>query len=235
MTGGDDTGGARLRLYGRRVGPRLRAAQARRVEVTRAELNLAARPRFLAEPQRLFDEACRSVWLDIGFGGGEHLIWQALRNPDVGLIGCEAFLNGVAKVLAVIERENLGNIRIHHGDARDVLDLLGDATLDRVFLLYPDPWPKRRHWKRRFVNAANLASLHRVLRPGGDLCIASDMATYIAWTLTALHRHGGFEWCAKAASDWRQRPGDWLKTRYEEKAMAAGRRSAYLNFRRRPD
>jgi len=230
MTCRDKTRNDRLKLYGRRVGPKLRPAQAARIEAARAGLNLTAHPDLLAQPHRLFARDCRAVWLEIGGGGGEHLVWQAEHHPDVGLIGCEAFLNGVARTLAAIEREGLANIRLHHGDARDVLDLLGERCLERIFLLYPDPWPKRRHWKRRFVNAQNLASLHRVLCPGGELRIASDITDYIAWTLIELHRHGGFEWCADSASDWRERPADWPSTRYEEKAIAAG----YLSFRRLP-
>ena len=228
----DEASSGRLKLYGRRVGPKLRAAQAARIERARPELDLAARPDQLAEPHRLFEPGRRLMWLEIGFGGGEHLVWQARQNPDIGLIGCEAFLNGVAKALAAVEREGLGNVRIHHGDAREVIDLLGDATLDRVFLLYPDPWPKRRHWRRRFINAKTLADIHRVLRPGGELRIASDIAGYVAWTLEALARHDGFEWRANTARDWRERPGDWPPTRYEEKAMKAGRQPSYLIARR---
>ena len=193
MTGDENTCPDRLRLYGRRVGPKLRPTQAARVATARAQLDLTARPASLREPHHLFDHEYRSVWLEIGFGAGEHLVWQARHNPQIGLIGCEAFLNGVAKVLAVIDREALGNVRVHHGDARELIDLLGDGTLDRVFLLYPDPWPKRRHWKRRFVNAKTVADLHRVLRPGGELRVASDIADYITWTLEAFARHGGFD------------------------------------------
>lgn len=235
MTGWNQTSEGRLTLYGRRVGPKLRPAQAARIEAARAALDLTGRRDLLAEPHRLFAKDCRAVWLEIGFGGSEHLIWQARQNPDVGLVGCEAFLNGVARALAAIEREGLTNIRLHDGDARDVLDHLGDECLERVFLLYPDPWPKRRHWKRRFINAQNLGSLHRVLRPGGELRIASDIADYVAWTLIEIDRHGGFEWCANGARDWRERPADWPPTRYEQKAIKAARRPAYLSFRRLPD
>lgn len=235
MTDRDRTREGRSKLYGRRVGPKLRPAQTARVEAARDRLDLTACPELLAAPRGLFARDCRAVWLEIGFGGAEHLIWQARHNPDVGLIGCEAFLNGIAKALTAIERERLTNVRLHHGDARDVVDRLGDQCLERIFLLYPDPWPKRRHWKRRFVNAENLRHLHRVLRPGGELRIASDIADYVAWTLIEIDRHGGFEWCAASAQDWRRRPADWPPTRYEQKAVAAGRRPAYLSFRRLPD
>ncbi len=235
MTGDDDTRPDRLRLYGRRVGPKLRPRQAARIEAARAQLDLAARPELLQEPHRLFAHDCRSVWLEIGFGGGEHLVWQARHNPQIGLIGCEAFLNGVAKALAAIDLEALENIRVHHGDAREILDLLGDATLDRVYLLYPDPWSKRRHHKRRFVNAETVASLHRVLRPGGELRVASDIADYVAWTLDALNHHGGFAISSNIGGERSLRPADWPPTRYEQKAIAAKRRPSYLVFRRRPD
>lgn len=225
----------RAKLYGRRIGPKLRPAQAARIEAARGKLDLTVDPDLLAEPRRLFARDCRAVWLEIGFGGAEHLVWQAKHNPDVGFIGCEAFLNGIAKALAAIEREGLTNIRLHHGDARDVVELLGDQGLERVFLLHPDPWPKRRHWKRRFVNAQNLHTLHRVLRPGGELRIASDIADYVAWTLIEIHRHGGFAWRATGARNWRERPSDWPPTRYEQKAIKAGRQPAYLTFRRLPD
>lgn len=223
---------ARRPLYGRRVGPRLRAGQARLLAAARSRLDLTAEPELLARPGRLFAPERERVWLEIGFGGGEHLVWQAQHNPDVGLIGCEAFLNGIAKALAAIEREGLSNVRLHHGDGRDVLDLVGPGSIERVFLLYPDPWPKRRHWKRRFVNAETLAALHRVLCPGGELRIASDSSDYVAWILAAIRRHGGFEWTARKPADWRLRPPDWPATRYEEKALAAGARPVYLVFRR---
>ncbi len=235
MTGPAERSAGGRKLYGRRVGPKLRMTQAARLDAARARLDLATRPDLLVEPHRLFEQPCRSIWLEIGFGGGEHLIWQAQHNPDIGLIGCEAFVNGIAKALAAIEHEGLGNIRLHHGDARDIIELLGDASLDRVFLLYPDPWPKRRHWKRRIVNAENLGLLHRVLRAGGELRIASDIGDYVAWTLAAIHRHGGFAWSADTARHWRERPADWPTTRYEEKAVKTGRRPAYLTFTRLPD
>lgn len=234
MTGDDDVRRGRPKLYGRRSGPKLRAGQARRLAEAQGSLDLTAEPARLAAPGRLFEPERRRVWLEIGFGGGEHLVWQAFRNPDVGLLGCEAFLNGIAKALAEIERQGLGNVRLHHGDARDVLELLGPGSIERVFLLFPDPWPKRRHWKRRLVDAGTLACLHRVLRPGGELRIASDSADYVAWMLAAIHRHGGFEWTARRPADWRLRPPDWPSTRYEAKALAAGRQPVYLVFRRWP-
>jgi len=235
MTADENTGPDRLRLYGRRVGPKLRPRQAARVATAWAQLDLTARPLRLRDPLHLFDHECRSVWLEIGFGAGEHLAWQARHNPRIGLIGCEAFLNGVAKALAVIDREDLGNVRVHYGDARELIDLLGDGTLDRAFLLYPDPWPKRRHWKRRFVNAETVAGLHRVLRPGAELRVASDIAGYITWTLEVFARHGGFETFSDIAGERNPRPADWPPTRYEQKALAAERRPSYLVFRRRND
>jgi tRNA (guanine-N7-)-methyltransferase len=184
------------------------------------------------EPRRLFPRPVADVWLEIGFGGGEHLIQAATRHPDIGFIGCEPFVNGLAKALARIDELRLDNIRIHDGDAADVLDRLAPASLGRVYLLYPDPWPKRRHWKRRFVSASNLARLARVMRPGAELRFATDWADYAAWTLVHVRRHPAFRWDAERADDWRRPWDSWQGTRYEAKAVAEGRRPVYLTFRR---
>ncbi len=174
------------------------------------------------------------MWLEIGFGGGEHLAWQAEQNRDTGFIGCEPFLNGTAKLLSAIEDLRLANVRIHDGDARLLLESLADSSVDRVFLLYPDPWPKTRHHKRRFVNKWALDELHRIMTPGAELRVASDIADYVRWTLREVRRHGGFTWCAETPDDWRRRPDDWPQTRYEQKALAAGRTPSYLRFVRSP-
>jgi tRNA (guanine-N7-)-methyltransferase len=170
------------------------------------------------------------VWLEIGFGGGEHLAWQAAANPDVGIIGCEPFVNGVAKLLAEIEDRDLANVRIHDGDARDLLDLLAPASLDRVFLLYPDPWPKARHRKRRLITAGTVERLARVMTDGAELRIASDIPDYVRWTLVHILSDGRFDWTARRPDDWRHRPTDWPRTRYESKALHSGRVPAYLKI-----
>ena len=172
------------------------------------------------------------LWLEIGFGGGEHLAWQAARNPDATLIGCEVYRNGIAALLAQIDREGLANIRIWPEDARDLLDRLPDASIDRAFLLFPDPWPKTRHAERRFVAGTNLDALARILKPGAALRVATDDPVYLRWTLELLPVHPAFRWQVAGPADWRQRPTDWPATRYERKALAAGRKPAYLRFSR---
>jgi len=181
----------------------------------------------------LFHDSVREVRLEIGFGGAEHLIAQAAANPDCGFIGVEPFLNGMAKALAAIDAKGLTNIRLHHGDATDLLAWLPPAALSTVYLLYPDPWPKRRHWKRRFVQDASIAAIARVLKPGGIFRFASDIPDYAAWTLVRLLRSPEFEWTAERADDWRKPWPDFLRTRYEAKAVREGRTPCYLTFRRR--
>ncbi len=184
----------------------------------------------LRDPTRLFAPPPEHMALEIGFGGGEHLARLARERPHWGFIGCEPFVNGVAKLLAAIEENNLANIRIWDADARDLLPLPGSETLDAVYLLYPDPWPKKRHHKRRFVQLETLAQIHRLLKPGGEFLFASDIADYVAWTLRKVRAHGGFCWTAERADDWRCPPPGWQPTRYEAKALRAGRRPAYLKF-----
>lgn len=169
-------------------------------------------------------------WLEIGFGGGEHLAHQAALHPGISFIGAEPFLNGVAKLLAAIETASLGNVRIHDGDARDLLAALPSASFERIYLLYPDPWPKARHNKRRFVSAETLQQFHRILTPGGLFLFASDIADYVQWTQDHVTALGGF----MAEGDPREEFPDWIETRYEAKARREGRSPAYLRFRRAP-
>jgi len=224
-------------FYGRRHGKTLRPGQRALLETRLAELalpgvspaeNPARRPLDLAA---LFGGA-RPVWLEIGFGGGEHMIAQAEANPDVAILGCEPFVNGVAKLVAAIERSTITNLRIYPGDARDLMDVLPRAAIDRVFLLYPDPWPKRRHWKRRFVSAGNLDQLARVMAAGAELRIATDIPDYVRHALEQMAGREDFAWTAEQAMDWRKPWPDWTGTRYEAKAIAEGRRPHYLTFRR---
>jgi tRNA (guanine-N7-)-methyltransferase len=186
----------------------------------------------LEDPRQLFDGNVEDVWLEIGFGGGEHLAWQAAAHRSIGFIGCEAYVNGIAKLLAAVEERGLDNVRVHDGDARELVADLGEASIGRVFLLFPDPWPKRRHHKRRIVTSDMLGEFHRILKPAGSLRFASDSGDYVAWTLVHVRAHGGFEWLAKRPGDWRERPPDWPETRYEAKARAAGRNPVFLTFRR---
>ncbi|MDE3175184.1 MAG: tRNA (guanosine(46)-N7)-methyltransferase TrmB [Pseudomonadota bacterium] len=219
----------RRALYGRAKGKALRAHQAElmRELAPRLAVDLAA-----LRGGRLFAPE-RELWLEIGFGGGEHLLARAAENPDVGFIGCEPFVNGVAKLLAGIEASGLDNIRVHTDDALALLDAVPDAAFARIYLLYPDPWPKRRQQKRRFVSERNIAALARVLRPGGQLRFATDIDDYAGWTLRRFLASPQFVWEARTADDWRQPWEGWAPTRYEAKARTAGRGSAYLTFRRK--
>ena len=168
--------------------------------------------------------------LEVGFGGGEHLAAQAALHPDTGFIGCEPFANGVAKLLSAVDARALRNVRVEPDDARDILERLPDEKLSTVFVLFPDPWPKLRHHKRRFIQPATLTQIARVLRKGGELRVATDHADYARWTLMQLLNDFRFEWSATRAADWRARPADWVATRYEQKALNVGRACIYLRF-----
>ncbi|MEX0370852.1 MAG: tRNA (guanosine(46)-N7)-methyltransferase TrmB [Tateyamaria sp.] len=173
----------------------------------------------------------KPVWLEIGFGGGEHLVHQARENPDVGIIGAEPYINGVAMLLGKIRRAGVDNLAVHPGDARDLMDVLPDASISRAFLLYPDPWPKARHHRRRFVTPEHLDPLVRVLKPGAIFRVATDIPDYVRQTLQEVPR-AGFEWLAEGPTDWREPWSDWISTRYEQKALREGRVPHYLTFRK---
>jgi tRNA (guanine-N7-)-methyltransferase len=218
-------------FFGRRKGHALKPRQAALFDTLLPQLALdLARPP-PCDLRSLFQSA-DDVRLEIGFGGGEHLIHRAVNAPDCGFIGVEPFVNSMAKLLAKVEILGLKNIRLHDDDATVVLDWLPEQSIDQIDLLYPDPWPKTRHFKRRFVSDINLKRMHRVLKPGGLFCFASDIDTYVNWTLQHVERHGGFEWLANNASDWLTPYPDWPSTRYEAKARREGRSSAYLTFRK---
>jgi tRNA (guanine-N7-)-methyltransferase len=185
------------------------------------------------DPAALFRATPRSVWLEIGFGGGEHLAWQAERRPKIGFLGCEVFENGIVKLLAEIRNRRLDNIRIFADDARLLLMALPPKSIGRVFILFPDPWPKRRHHKRRIVSRGILDSLAEIMSDGAELRLATDDSSYVGWMLAHVTDHPAFEWLARRRADWRERPADWPSTRYEEKALAAGRVPFFLSFRRR--
>lgn len=222
-------------FYGRRRGHPLRSRAAFLVEEM---LPKVAVPGVVAG-QRLaigdvFPNPERPLWVEIGFGRGEHLAAQAAANPEVNFIGCEPFINGVAGLLAHMEDGDLTNVRVFAEDARYLLPSLPDAAVDRLFLLFPDPWPKKRHNKRRFISDENLDEIARVLVDGGEFRFATDHMDYCRWGLAHVMRHGAFEWLAESPADWRDRPADWVETRYERKALARGERCAYLRFRRIP-
>jgi tRNA (guanine-N7-)-methyltransferase len=180
----------------------------------------------------LFSDSPEQTWLEIGFGGGEHLVWQARANPGVGIIGCEVFEDGVVKLLSAIEGGGLANVRVSSEDARAVIRWLPAAAIDRAFILFPDPWPKKRHVKRRLINRSLLDELARVMRPGAELRIATDIGDYLRTILEAFREHPAFAWQAVSPKDWRDRGPDWPATRYEAKAEREGRRRYFLRFRR---
>ena len=222
------------KVYGRRRGRKLRIYKSALMESLLPRLRIAPpEPGVLLDPTRLFDSPVGKVWLEIGFGSGEHLAAQATAHPDIGMIGCEPFLNGVANLLEHIDNESQRNIRILADDARPLLDALPDASIDRCFVLFPDPWPKTRHHRRRFIGPENLARLSRILREGAELRLATDDVGLKTWMLEHTWHHPDFEWIARGAMDWRQRPADWPPSRYEQKAITAGRKPVFLRFRRR--
>ena len=228
----------RRALHGRRRGRRLRPGRQRLVDTLLPEIELDPAVA-AANPADCFPGPVDDVWLEIGFGAGEHLHATATSHPETGFIGCEVFVNGVAALLsriATTRRPPAGdNIRIFTGDARLLLERLPTASIGRVFVLFPDPWPKKRHHRRRFLAPPQLDQLARVMRPGTELRIATDHMGYLRWTLFHVLRHPMFAWIARGPVDWRERPADWPATRYEQKARAAGRNCVFLRFLRRPD
>lgn len=226
----DAVASADLRSFGRRRGRKASARQRELLDtlLPRVAVDLAA----LAARSPPAAGSDRPLWLEIGFGGGEHLVWQASNHPGVDLIGCEPFEDGVVKVLDAIDRAGLGNIGIHADDARPLLRALPDFSVSRAFILFPDPWPKQRHRKRRLIQRPLVDQLARVMRPGGELRFASDIGDYVDTALQALMGDGRFVWTAADPRDWRVRPEDWPPTRYEQKAVREGRRCYYFSFRR---
>ncbi len=220
------------RLHGRHKARALNKRQARAMAEVFPGLRIVLGAQDRVQPAGLFDRAPRKVWLEIGFGAGEHLIAQARDHPAIGFIGCEPFVNGIASTAAATAAYNLANIRLYGGNAMVLMERLAPATIDRVFLLYPDPWPKRRHWKRRFINTETLDQLARVMKPGADLRIATDIDANAAWILRHCRDHGDFFWTGRTAQDWLSPWPSWSGTRYECKAIAAGRRPVYLSFTR---
>jgi tRNA (guanine-N7-)-methyltransferase len=220
-------------FHGRRKGKALRPQRAERLERLLPALKIAAGDAPL-DPGRLCSRPIADLHLEIGFGGGEHLLARALENPGIGFIGCEPFINGLAKLIDAIEANGLANIRLFDDDARLLIDRLPAGSVGRVYLLYPDPWPKRRQRKRRFVSAENLAALARAMKPGAELRFATDIDDYAGWTLARILASADFLWPATGADDWRRPWAEWQSTRYEAKALKAGRKPIYLTFLRAP-
>ncbi len=221
-------------LYGRRRGRPLHRGQQALVDTLLPRLAVTLPAAGVLDPSALFDPRPEEVWLEIGFGSGEHLAVQAAAHPAVGFIGCEVFENGIAKLLADVQRRALANVRILTDDARLLIAALPPASIGRVFILFPDPWPKQRHHKRRIVAKETLDALAAIMTDGAELRLATDDLDYLAWMLSRLPVHPAFAWLADRPSDWRVRPADWPATRYEAKAITAGRRPYFLRLRRRP-
>ena len=220
-------------FFGRRRGKALRPAQREALERLLPSLAIdPAGPLPAGGLEALFSGGVTEVRLEIGFGGGEHLLHRARENPSIGFIGVEPFVNSMAKLLIALDRDPPGNIRLYDDDAVALLDWLPPRSLSAIDLLYPDPWPKKKHWKRRFVGPVNLDRFARVLKPGGAFRFASDIDTYVNWTLQQFARHHAFEWRAASSGDWHTPFPTWPGTRYEAKALREGRRPAYLTFER---
>jgi tRNA (guanine-N7-)-methyltransferase len=223
-------------FYGRRRGKGLRDVQKTYLDEDLARLSPGP-VSWDANPDRhpldlasLFGD--REIWVEIGFGGGEHMVHQARQHPGAGIIGCEPFVNGVAMLLARIRDAGVRNLAVHPGDARDLFDVLPQGSVSKAFLLYPDPWPKKKHHRRRFVTPEHLAPLARVLKRGAEFRVATDIPDYVRQTLEEVPA-AGFHWAAEGPDDWRHPWDDWISTRYEQKAFREGRRPHYLTFRRR--
>jgi tRNA (guanine-N7-)-methyltransferase len=219
-------------FFGRRKGHKLRPRQAGLFATLLPRLAIDITEPAPRELSALFAGPVTAVWLDVGFGGGEAMLAQATAHPQIGFLGVEPFVNGMAKALAGIEAEGLSNIRLHFDDAVGLIAWLPTSSLMRIDLIHPDPWPKRRHWKRRFVQDAMVAELARILRPGGEFRFVTDIADYAAWTLQRLIRSPHFEWTAQCADDWRNPWPGFTATRYHAKAAREQRRSCFLVFRK---
>jgi tRNA (guanine-N7-)-methyltransferase len=220
-------------FFGRRKGHPLRARQVELFDALLPKLAPDLSKPAPADLRSMFDIPLDHVRLEIGFGGAEHLIAQALANPRQGFIGSDAFVNAVGKALVAIDDNDLLNIRLHFGDASELIDWLPEGALSRIDLLYPDPWPKRRHWKRRFIQDDSLRRLARILKSGGELRFATDIADYAAYALARVLRSQDFIWTAERADDWRKPWDGFSRTRYEAKAIREGRTPAYFIFRRK--
>lgn len=227
-----DKKGSQRAFFGRRKGHPLKPRQAALFDALLPRLALDLTKPAPVDLRALFATPVDDLRLEIGFGGSEHLIAQAKAHPRTGFIGTDAFVNAVGKALVAIDEGALPNIRLHFGDASDLLDWLTGYSLSRIDLLYPDPWPKRRHWKRRFIQDDTLKRLARILKKDGELRFATDIADYAAYALARVMRSADFTWTAERADDWRNPWPDFVGTRYEAKARREGRRPAYFVFRR---
>ena len=232
------------KFYGRRRGRKIRKAKSGLLDRFLPCLNISDKQTIAPN---IFGTPVKEIWLEIGFGNGEHIAFQSRNHPDIGFIGAEVFQNGIANLLSLITgiKENADmpkeikllpnrsdNLRIWSDDVRLLFSQIPDGLLSKVFLLFPDPWPKKRHASRRFVNPDNLKELARILKKGGILRIATDHPIYKTWTLRQMHADSNFRWTAKTGNDWRKPPSDWVETKYQRKAILEGRRPIFLDFER---
>jgi tRNA (guanine-N7-)-methyltransferase len=213
-------------LYGRRKGPKLSARQQRLRETLLPRLALELETG--RDPNDYFTRPVGDVWLEVGYGAGEHLLWQAAAHPAVGFIAAEPYISGTAKLLGRLEEKELPNIRLYESDARDIIAALPNESVGRFFILFPDPWPKTRHHKRRFIQMETLDAIARILKAGAELRFATDDPGYLGYALERLLAHPAFRWTAEAAYDWTTRPADWPATRYETKELHGP--PAFLTF-----
>jgi len=225
---------ARVIYYGRRKGKPLTAARQDVIERRLPELKIETPPPgALIDPRALFADHVNEIWLEVGFGGGEHLAAQAERHPNVGIIGAEVFLNGVASLVRYVDEKKLANVRVFNDDVRFLLPALPERCLSRAFVLFPDPWPKARHAKRRFIGPENLDHLARLMKDGAELRVASDHPVYIQWVMEQVPVHPSFDWPVAGPEGWREAPADHLETRYQKKARKEGRIAHFFSFYRK--
>lgn len=220
-----------LKFYGRRKGKTIKTtrAAAHKIVMPWAEIKLPESPAHLS-PTTFFDMPVKDVWLEIGFGNGEQLVHQALQHPEIGMIGCEPFLNGVAALCRDIKEKNIRNIRIWQDDARLLMPRLKSHSIGHCLLLNCDPWPKKKHHKRRFVQQETLDELHRLLKKGAEFRMSTDDPSLAKWELEKTYFHKGFKWLAESCTDWQNRPDDMLETRYQKKGLQQGRPTVFLRF-----
>ena len=245
----DKSKGADYRFFGRRKGKKLKPSRELLLDAFLPKVRLPdIDGKTDVDPSLCFPFPVKAVWLEVGFGGGEHLAEQSRRHPEKGFIGAEVFLNGVTSLLTHLTGmekrgdvdKNVGlaagrvdNVRVYDEDVRDILPCFKAGSFERIYVLFPDPWPKKRHADRRFIGPRNLPVLARLLKSGGELRVASDDMNYIRWSLEHLMKSDDFEWTAQTADDWRNPPADWVNTRYEMKALAKGKKPVYLVFKRK--
>ena len=218
--------------YGRRRGHKLRPNRQTLIDNLLPDLRIEPPESGALDLEAAFSNPVREIWLEVGFGGGEHLAAQAQAHPDIGFIGCEPFINGIASLLSLIDRDGLTNVRIFDDDARKLFQVMPDAVLGRVFALYTDPWPKKRHHRRRFISGDTVETLVRLMKDNAQLRLASDHMGYVAWMLEHLSGRRELQWQARSKRDWSEPPSDWIETRYEKKAKAKDLSPAYLCFTR---